>query len=448
MANPEIFQIGTEQRLERLNQREVVAISSELALQLRTWDALEGSKRDIIDFDLIPTPMPVEEYLIGVKKRLLNTPTRKEREGVRQDLLEIAAKLETSLPPKDMMSQFDFLKAKVNAHIAYLERKLGILTDPMEYIEKTMGIQPRLIDERDLLAQKEIVATIFKDLGGEYNKENIEVYRSNHRVDVGKIIPEIQQKSKVLLAELGSFLGMNMREVNNRLDSELVDEEDEYWMNWANGSGRKFRLRVNVSKNHIDRWTMGKIEAMSKHEIVGHFAQMTAWLNRIKRDALIPVLGLTSVHDPEQVMTEGLAQTLHYYIPEMLNHISPAGEYELEYEGLKQMVLNNVHIMVNSRQYDDNTLTEFVQSYCPAESQEELLRQIKDRTENTLKQTYLYSYGIGFYLNRHYANLLNRQGRREFLRFAFSQPITPRQAEAHVTGLLQDPRRKYSALKN
>ncbi len=404
--------IGQEKRPESL-----IHVSNDMAFLIRVWDVVEGENRDIIDFDLIPTPEAFKNFMDAVKESLINVPTRPEREHKLSQFQKLQSRLATvSVSTQSERLQLEFLEAKTQAHIAYLERKLGRLNEPLEYIERTMGVEPIIIPDDELLAQREIAAQIFKAIGGEYTRENIDAFRARTRVEEKAIIPTIKENLRIFLQDLAEFMQIDKKNISPKFEAESVFKPKEYWMFWVDGSWRLFRLQVNKSTRHLPRFSEGKIKAMVAHEIAAHLAQMTSWLNAIKRDELTPVLGLTSVHDPEQVTSEGIAQTLPYFIPEMRSHLSVDGEFELEHEGLRQMAYNNVHIWANTEHPGEDALIEYVQKFCPSETLEEIRQQIHERTKNTLKQAYLYSYGIGFYRHRNYAMQLNTKEKRALSR--------------------------------
>lgn len=446
MLQAEKIHSGADNRQESrtAKQESLLDISTKMALFIRVWNAIEGQNRDIIDFDLVPIPGYLTAFTEAVKKSLKEVSSKEERENVHSGFTEFQAMLQDMIPATQSEKlQLEFLSAKVDAHKAYLERKLGFLPDPLKFIERTMGVEPKIFSENVLLEQKEITASLFKPLGGNYNRENIEACR-NRLVEEESILPMIRDNALIFIRELSDFLGVDEKSITPKYKTELVSKND-YWLVWVNGSWRMFTLQFNIHNRHKARRTDGKIMAMIVHEIAGHLAQMTSWLNAIKREELIPVLGLTSVHDPEQVTTEGIAQTLPYFVPEIGSKLTPAGKFEVEMEGLRQMVYNNVHIWANTKFSPDKELVEYIQSYCPAETKMEIKRQVKERTANTLKQAYLYSYGIGFYRHKQYAQQLNNEGRKELLRLIYRQPITPAQEDRFVQGLLNDPGGRYKA---
>jgi len=445
MRTPEIIPPFFRREEESNPQKEFSRLTHELTGFLRLWDAMEGRERDVIDFDLVreePIYQAFEEYIIGA-------PTKEERKRILARLEEFQEKVEgLSQSRVDVeVHQIEFLRAKIQAHIAYCQRKLGVEFNPMEYIEKTMGVKPEIIPNEILLIQKERVMGLFEKLGClKYTKGEIEKFRAERILPENSITGYLSHNSDVSLRALSDFLG---RKIAPKFGIEAVKKEG-YWVNWSNGTRNKFKLRVNLHPRHAWRWTKGKVEEMPIHEIAGHFGQMSGWQNAIDKKELIPVLGLTSVHDPAQITTEGIAQTLPYFVPGIEEQLCDDGRLEFEISGLRMMIYNNIHIWVNSApvtQETEEKMIKYMHKFFPIEPEEEIRKQIKDRSMNPLLQTYLYSYGIGNYRHRLYAQALNLDGKRKLLDLIYSQPITPEQEERFVSKLLTDHRGRYSAQK-
>lgn len=425
-------------RKERTRGTEWETVANEYVHYLRYWDTVEGRKREVTDFDLAP---PEREGAIQyIRDGIDNPPTKRERTRILNGLQDFHERLSVVKIPRNTREaqQLEFLRAKVKANIAHAQRKLGTPLDGLTYIAETMGIEPEMFGDSDLDAQLEVAKTIFESMGYEYSKEGIERYRSERSVSDDKVAARLKDNSAKQIQALSNFIDIK---IEPKYEIVIV-KEDKYWLNWADGNREGFKLKTNIHRRHKGKWTEGKTQEMPSHEIAVHFGQMSAWLDEIRKGNLHPALGLTSVHDPEQVAQEGLAQTLPYFVPEIRSQFSNEAEFELEITGLRSMVYNNVHYIVNSSEYSVDQIIDYVRKYLPAESDEEVKKQIKDRTENPVNQAYLYAYGIGFVNHRRYAHALSIQGRKEFLRFLFSQPTTPAQEERFLNSLLTESRNK------
>ncbi len=440
--------------------REITAISPQLTLLLRTINA-QGKQGGIIDFDLArETPATSVDF----PNLLVGTENAVRRQARLKYISDFISRLDEIARPQDIKAamQLDFLKAKLNAHKAFYEeqgrdrdhdRQRDALVR-LGYIEATMGLKPEFIGQERLLAQQEIVRGLFEEMGcGNFDRESFMAFRESQRIDPDEARQVLQQKGRLVLDEIGDFIG-------ERIDPPIKPEvvaEDVYWFNWSKGTRTAFVLGLNKHPRHADKFSRAKIQAMSGHEYT-HFAQMEGWRKAIDDDELISVLGITSVHDPEQITSEGIAQTIHKFVPGVERVLSydpddqgerkPNGAiFELELEGLRQMVYNNVHIMINTQGYSMKDITAYVRRFCPIESASEIKKQMRERTRDDVKKTYLYAYGIGFLRHQWYAMNLNLEGKREILKFIFSQPTTPDQEHALVMTLLNDPHGRYGSMR-
>lgn len=418
--------------------RELLAMSPRLTVLLRSVNVL-GKQGGTSDFDVAPqTPGTIVEYPGLLAGPMVET-RRQARLNYFREFRQQIEKITRPQNPRAVM-QLDFLIAKLGADEAFFMNIDGQGQEPLEYIEATMGVKPEIIGEERLQAQTEIVKDLLRQNGyPEYNAETITAFRDAQKIDITEVPDILKSSGEVVLRNIGDFIG---EKIEPTVDIQ-TDEKNEYWFNWTSGDRRRFKLTINTHPRHDQKMNRGKIQAMASHEYC-HLAQMKAWQNEIDEGQLLPVLGITSVHDPEQVTLEGIAQTLHRFLPRA--NLSSAAEIELEMEGLRQMVYNNVHITVNTEGQYVRDVVEYVRKYLPAESASEIRKQIRERTKDPVKKTYLYSYGIGFLRHQWYAANLNPEGKRELLRLIFSQPTTPQQEHQYVEGLLNDPRGRFGKI--
>lgn len=400
---------------------------------LREWHVAEGVSRDVIDFDLAPNFDP-ESYEIG-KRINLSPPSKTEIKEFARIIEDFSCEVEELLPANnDEKLQFDFLKAKLKASQAYCLRRLNGELAPLDYIEQTMGIRPQEIPKDALTEQEQKVRDLYRTCGlSRFDTDSIRDFDFSRMIDEASIPEQMRLFGSQAVRVVSEFTG---QKIDFDYKVENV-QENEYWVNWADGDRSQFRLRVNTHPRHYGRWNKGKVEVMAFHEIAGHFGQMALWRENIEKGRLLPVLGLTALHGPEQVTSEGIAQTLPYFLPK--TELSNEAKLELELTGLREMVYNNVHIKVNSGLFQIQDIIQYVKRFLPVESNNAIRREVRDRTHSPLKQTYRYAYGIGFFRHQWYANNLTWEGKRRLLRFIYNQPTTPEQEHQFVKTLLQDP---------
>lgn len=406
---------------------------------MRDLYAVEGKKRGLVDFDLAP----VDERFERLKKMISSNPTREETSNQFWVVREVREDLANTPRPSDdrLGEQYDFLRAKLLAIETVREKKM--IGDDLpfdDYLELTQGITPEVISEEMLEAQLDLVKNLYKSKSvANYDRDSILQYKTEQQVPEEEIAGRLKEQGDRYLKTLSRFLGEDIAP-NYRVETDIVNE---YWVNWAKGVRDDFTLTVNLHQRHAGKWTRGKIEEMSLHEIVTHFGQMFGWQKSIDQGKMVAALGITSITDPEQVTSEGIAQAMYYFVPEIINEISEEGILEIEQNGLRQMVYNNVHILLNTPGYPHEAVYDYVKHFLPAEGDEDIKKHIEDRTEDNTKLSYLLVYGYGYYLHREYSLCLNSDGKRELLKYIFSQPTTPEQEYNFFMNLVNDTQDRY-----
>lgn len=439
---------------------DLLEVSERLTVRFRELFVMEGTKRRFaIDFDLAKGVVDDSLYA----KVLRNPPTREEWKVVVTELAADIHRVVATAKPDDPMiaMQRAFLIAKLRAHEAFYEGRAGIRIPWKESVKATQGVEPAPINPESKLAQREKVMSLFRNMGyKDLSKEEVERYRTENRISNEEFIAIIQENAPIMLDRLSSALNRQVSP-NFRVETESANA---YWLNWSDGNRDNFRLRVNTHARHADKKTPGKAIAMAAHEVAGHFGQMASWQQQIDNGKLIPVLGITSTHDPEQVASEGIAQNIHRFVPEILIHLPQelalAAEFELELEGLRQMIYNDFQIEANDfvENLDSNltsegkalkeeeflrTAVQEIQKLYSAEPTDEVRYQFRERTEDPEKSVYLFAYGYGFLLHDEIGRILNMKERGKFLRKVYGQPLLPQQEIGIVHRLMENNPDRY-----
>ncbi|OLT14159.1 hypothetical protein BJF79_03075 [Actinomadura sp. CNU-125] len=81
-------------------------------------------------------------------------------------------------------------------------------------------------------------------------------------------------------------------------------EVDAYWAYWLDGAGYDVRLRLNLPNAEF---TQTGARQFALHEVLGHGLQSASLTAQAEAED-VPWVRLLSVHAPQQVMLEGLAQ--------------------------------------------------------------------------------------------------------------------------------------------
>lgn len=452
------------------------SLSQELTETFRIIYALEGKNRkDMIDFDLAPPTRPVDRL-----KAVINRPPTRAllRETVSWLEEDIEKAQQTEIPQDERLAmQREFLIDKLNAHRVFIEGRLGSKIPWSQRLEATQGVTPLFIDRETIETQMTTARAVFEELGySDLSPQEIKRYQKEHQAQYDEFAGIMVENSAQVFESISDFLG---RKIEPAFRVE-ADNKDEYWLNWSDGVSGDFRLRVNIHPRHQQKITRGKAYAMLIHEVGGHFAQMEGWSQAIKEKRTLGALGVTSTHDPEQVISEGAAMYMHGLVKDIQRVVPESADFELDLEGGRQMIYNNVHIAVNllkdareqgldpqqvvavlpedmqrffpkdlSKVLDkaiiDRIMTRYVHSLYAAEPDQEVARQISERTEDANKSVYLYAYGFGFILNKAIADTLDEDDRRKYVDLIFSQPISPNQAIRYVRGLMDKKPQQYSS---
>ena len=362
---------------------------------VRRWDALERSHGEppVIDFDCTPptvTPRPFENRFVAL-----------------DELSRLRIEADAQQHQRALSTQLD-------AHIAYLRALIGEQLSFNDYISATQGCAPRGW-ARDYLEQR---ASIAKDtLGSLGISWDEHTWRNLHAVseqlpaaEVGAAIAKYASKYESGIRRL----------VDTDADFNLTIEDveiDAYWSYWLDGAGHDTRLRINKSRasfSHADAYRF------ALHEVLGHALQYSSLTAQAEVNT-VEWPRILAVHCPHQVLFEGLAQVLPWIA-------SPDDEIvaaRTRIDHFLNLVRGQLHILVN------NGVTvadcrDFARRQVPWWTDEEIARELYDRSRNPQLRSYLWSYpaGIDWFIQ-----LVEAGGTTptEVLRAAYKRPLTPRE---------------------
>ncbi len=366
------------------------------------WHALEVSNGvEIIDCDLLnrrsdyPTPYADRNE---VRKHL-------------DALLDEAAR-DRDVPP--------FVAAKLRACSYYVRALCGERIPYEEYVEATMGVTPVLIPEADIHAQLACVQAAFEACGGTYSAENV---ATDDEQAVYADRETIRKRFKAfedgLVPKVLSWLGLSLD-----VDYEVAFvEKDAYWLNWlGTDEHARMKLQFNLHERKRSQWRLGVEETMVFHEICGHVLQALSWQAQARSGALPPWLALTAVYSPEQFSFEGIAQTLHCFMPEA--PLSVQGRYLIERSYLNQLLMSNAHVMAN-RGSSAMEIYRYLLEYLPNVKTEAVEKSAAEYASHPLFRTYLYVYGISAWQHRTLAQRLNAEQKRQFVLDSYQHAFLP-----------------------
>lgn len=362
------------------------------------WDRIE--KGEIIDFDLV--------------QRKKQFPQKFEN---RKQIQASLASILKTIPANTAENRF--VRAKIQGSLSYLKALQNQHIPFKTYIQQTMQLTPKMLSKTYLDKQLQETRIAYQKIGFDYTKKEIEKLMQDHRLTKKQIKETFINFQKQVVPKFMDWLGIHIP-----LDYviEFV-EKDEYWMNWiATREDGKILLRYNLHKRHD--WLRGSTEYLVLHEICAHFIQASIWKKKIKEGNMNPFIGLTSVFTCEQIIFEGIAESLWYFLP--FDPYSKFGKAIMLADNLLWLVNNNLHIMANSGKSEDE-IYQFTKRYLPRYKRSHCKKDIKEKTENPLFRAYHYSYGIGLYHLKKMSTKLDEKQKKKFLHKIYSHPIIPRE---------------------
>ena len=364
---------------------------------IRRWDALERAcgKAPVIDFDCAPpaeNPSPFDNRFAA-----LNDLTRLRTEA-------------------DIHHQ-PVLRAQLDAHIAYLCALLGQQLPLDEYISLTQGCIPcgwtqDYIEQRAWTAREALGSLgiswdehTWKNLGA--------VSEQLPAADLSSAIAEYADKYESSIRRL----------VDTDADFNLTIEDVEveaYWSYWLDGAGHNARLRINRKKASFSRLDAYRF---ALHEVLGHALQYSS-LTAQAESHTVEWPRILAVHCPHQVLFEGLAQVLPWVA-------SPDDEIicaRTRIDHFMNLVRGQIHILVNSGATAVDC-RDLGRRHIPWWTDDEVARELYDRSRNPQFRSYLWSYPAGI---DWFVRLVEAGGTAlaEVLREAYRRPLTPHELHA------------------
>lgn len=371
-------------------------LRDEIELVLRSWNRyeIERGAPPVIDFDCHPVATT-------------DVPTATSRLDVRTRLAELQA---DASEPSDV-----YLVERLTASIAYLDELLGARTPVRSYIAATQGcpaagwtdeyldeVRAVTMEHLDRLGVTWGPATT-KALAAEEGPidstdapDAISAYASKHEADVRR------------LAETDAPFDLSIERV----------DVDEYWAYWLDGAGSHVRMRIN-QRNAA--FTEVQARQFALHEVLGHGLQCASYSHKWQQDD-VPWIRLTAVHSQQQVLFEGLAQTLPLFVlPDDERLVA-----RVRFAHYVELVRARVHLALNDGVGISDCVA-LAAEYAPFWQPGQVADILSDRGANPLLRSYLWSYpaGIDWFVNL--ADSAPKKTVRSVITTAYREPLTPAQ---------------------
>jgi hypothetical protein len=358
---------------------------------VRRWHALELTRgRDpVIDYDCAPTDESVEPYpnQVAALDELIS--------------LRAAADDGPSL-------------AALEAHTTYLTALLGQQIPLSDYIARTQGCSARGWCPSYVVHRKEVAQEALASLDIGWDASTWERLRElEGAVSAAEAGPLVREYAEAFEPTVRKLTGAT---AEFRLSVETV-EEDAYWSYWLDGAGRDARLRINLKNASLTR---GDAYRFALHEVLGHALQYASLAEQAEHHP-VDWPRLLSIHCPQQVMFEGLAQVL----PLIASPDDELVRARTRLDHYLQLVRAELHVMVNR---GDSALTclEHAATRVPFWTRQAVGNELVDRSRNPQLRSYLWAYpaGLDWFVRLYEApsTVLS-----EVLRDAYQRPLSPRE---------------------
>jgi hypothetical protein len=359
---------------------------------IRRWDALERSRGEapVSDFDcapLVEQPCPYDNRFAAL-----------------DDLTRLRIEAGTQHQP--------VVSAQLDAHLAYLCALLGQQLPLDEYISLTQGCTPHGWTQDYIEQRTQIAREALGSLGISWDKHawtNLgAVSEQLPAADVSSAIAEYAEKYEPNIRRL----------VDTDADFNLTIEDvevDAYWSYWLDGAGHDTRLRINRNKTSFSRVDAYRF---ALHEVLGHALQYSS-LTAQAESHTVEWPRILSVHCPYQVLFEGLAQVLPWVA-------SPDDEIictRTRIDHFMNLLRGQIHILINSGATAADC-RDLARRHVPWWTDDEIARELYDRSRNPQLRSYLWSYPAGI---DWFVRLIESGGTAlaEVLREAYRRPLTP-----------------------
>ncbi|MGI5205403.1 hypothetical protein ACQEU6_27955 [Spirillospora sp. CA-108201] len=367
-------------------------LRDEIETTLRGWHAYEVERGavGVIDFDCAPTAAPVEPATsrLAVYRRLADLRARTVEAGAER------------------------LTARLTADLAYLGAVLGEHPPLSDYVQATQGCVAAGWRDDYVAYRGDLAREALDVLGVGWGPDTVRDLRAvEGPIEAGDAPDAIRQAAAdheaAVRAATGSRAPFNL--------TIETAEVDAYWAYWLDGSGDNVRLRLNLCRAGF---TKVAARQFALHEVLGHGLQSASWTARAAARE-VPWVRLMSVHAPQQVLLEGLAQALPLFV-------APDDEQlvaRVRFDHFNQLVRAELHIALDQGA-GVAELVDHARFRMPWTNEGAVADFLTDRGANPQLRSYLWSYPAGI---DWFANLATAEQATgtAVLQAAYRDPLTP-----------------------
>lgn len=382
-------------------------VTTEIIHTYRGWDHFERKHGgpSIIDFDL---------------SNVEGSATFTSREEVLSSLSELHDRID------DTGGEQQFLRARLQGSIAYLQELSGHKLPFSSYLESTLGVKGKPFPAGEVKRARHAVSDALKPYGLELRTEDRKRFESMLLINDPAAIQDGILGSKDVWLDRVRHAGIPVpKHIQLAVKHTEVDAYWSNWIsNWSNGEAQK-KITLMINFHARKKYDRGRPLVLCLHEVCGHAAQMSIWREQILSGRMNPACGLTVVHAPESVAVEGLAQC----VPDLLSddwEFPPEFTLSRALSYYTLVVLHNAHLMI----YEGLPEKEILGYACdqlPFSSRATLKNELHDRKFNPLFRSYLLSYAIGEHTIKGLIEGMSSPQKRRFFFEMYTRPLTPSQ---------------------
>lgn len=301
---------------------------------------------------------------------------------------------------------------RISADVAYLRALMGERQDLDAYVRATQGCPAAGWPAEYITAKGELARHCVEARGVRWGPTTADdLAETEERIDAEAAPDAIRQAAD-------AYEPAVRKATSSAAPYELTIEKtvvDAYWAYWLDGAGERVRLRLNMPNA-----TFTKVQArqFALHEVLGHGLQ-GAGISAHCATNEVPWVRLSSVHGPQQVLLEGLAQAFPMFIaPD-----DDALITRVRIDHYLQLVRSELHLMLNSGAPIEEC-ADHARSRVPWWSNSQIAGMLADRSTDPLLRTYMWAYvaGIDWFTQLAEADQTTI---RPVLHAAYRAPLTP-----------------------
>jgi hypothetical protein len=306
---------------------------------------------------------------------------------------------------------------RIGADLAYLRALMGERQDLDTYVRATQGCPAAGWPAEYVTAKGELARRCVEARGVRWGSTTAaDLAETEGPIDAQAAPDAIRQAAEEYEPAVRQATGADA-------SYELTIEKavvDAYWAYWLDGAGQRVRLRLNMRNASF---TKVQARQFALHEVLGHGLQGASISAHCATEE-VPWVRLSSVHGPQQVLLEGLAQAFPLFVASDDDALIT----RVRIDHYIQLVRSELQLMVNAGSSVEEC-TNHARLRVPWWSNTQIAGMLSDRSTDPLLRTYMWAYaaGIDWFTNLSDADEATI---RQVLQASFRAPLTPAELEA------------------